>query len=94
MQHKKWLPDHDDYPDKQPEDEDEDDGRCPPDPPIPEADPHQREITHDTDIRLKILIDGQDKGDFIKLQTSVKVCYMTLYLKLYLTYCSSTLFPM
>ncbi|KIM71710.1 hypothetical protein PILCRDRAFT_93742 [Piloderma croceum F 1598] len=73
-QRKKWLPGRDDHQDEQPEDEDDDDGRRPPDPPIPEADPHHREITHDTDIRLKILVDGKDKGDFIKLETSVK-CY-------------------
>lgn len=73
MQCKKLHPGRDDHPDEQQEDEDDDDGRCPPDPPVPEADPHHREITHDTDIRLKILVDGKDKGDFIKLETSVKV---------------------
>jgi hypothetical protein len=68
-------PGRDGYTDEQ--SEDDDDKRPPPDRPAPEVDPCHREVTHDTDIRLKILNDGQDKGDFIELETSVKVCGVT-----------------
>ncbi|KIM88029.1 hypothetical protein PILCRDRAFT_269116 [Piloderma croceum F 1598] len=58
------------------EDEDDvDDRRSPLDSLDPEAESHQREITHDTDILLKILVDGTYKGDFIELETSVKNCW-------------------
>jgi len=73
-QRSKQLPGHDHSEEHK---NDDDDRRHPPDPPgMPEAEPHRREITHDTDIRLKILIDGTDKGDFLELETSVKVCWM------------------
>jgi hypothetical protein len=41
--------------------------------PAPGADLQDREITHDTDICLEILVDGKDKEDFLHLLTSVKV---------------------
>ena len=40
----------------------------------PVSDQHHREVTHDTDIQLVILVDGKNKGDFIQLRSSVKVC--------------------
>src|ERR1700691_8429 len=43
-------------------------------PPAPESYPRRHEITHDTNICLKILLDSEDKGHFLELQTSVKVC--------------------
>jgi hypothetical protein len=39
----------------------------------PDPDSFHREITHDTNICLKILLNGTDKGHFLELQTSVKV---------------------
>lgn len=68
----KRLPDRDDHPDDHPEDNDG--GRDPPDSSALYAEMHHREITHDTEIHLKILVDGKDRGDFLRLQTSVKVC--------------------
>jgi hypothetical protein len=72
---RKGLPDH--HPDEQPEEDDDYDERPPPGPPAPDTDMRPKEITHDTDIKLHILIDGQDKGDFVELETSVKVRRMT-----------------
>jgi hypothetical protein len=46
----------------------------PPNPPAQEADMPQREVKHDTQIQLKNLVDGKNKGDFHRLQTSIKVC--------------------
>ena len=40
----------------------------------PVANRHQREVTHHTDIQLGILVDGKNKGDFIRLRSVVKVC--------------------
>ena len=71
--------------------ENDDDSGHPSDPPAPEADPHLREITHDTDIRLKILVNGEDRGDFLELETSIKVCSYTQRLESSLTRYSSTL---
>ncbi|KIM86307.1 hypothetical protein PILCRDRAFT_4817, partial [Piloderma croceum F 1598] len=64
---------HDEYPDKLAEggDDDDDDGHSP-DPPASATDLRQREITHDTDICLGILVNGNDREDFLHLQTSVK----------------------
>jgi hypothetical protein len=72
MQRSKQPLGEDDHPDEQ--SGDEDDGKYPPDPsPTPKAGPHHREVTHDTDITLKILVDGEDRGHFLEFQTSVKV---------------------
>jgi hypothetical protein len=66
-----------DHPDEMPEDDKGD----PPDPPDPDADMHLLEVTHDTNIRLKILVNSKDKGDFLELETSVKVCLVVQHLK-------------
>jgi hypothetical protein len=51
-------------------------------PPNPSSDPdtdsQPREISHDTNISLEILLDGNSKGHFLELQTSVKVCLVTI----------------
>ena len=73
-----------DHPDEMDEDEDKDDRGDPPDPPAPDVDMHLREVTHDTYVRLKILVDGEDKGDFLELETSVKVCSVARHLKSFL----------
>jgi hypothetical protein len=78
-----------DHPDEM--SEDEDDRGNPPDPPDPDADMHLLEVTHDTDIRLKILVNSEDKGDFLELETSVKVCLVVQHLKSSLIRYSSTL---
>ena len=75
----KWLLGDVDRPNEQPDgdddddDDDDDDRGCPPAPATLDGSP----ISHDTDINLKLLINGNDKGDFLRLQTSVKVCVLT-----------------
>jgi len=99
--HSSSVPGHGDYPDEHPEDRNghdnchyhhnnDDDSNQPPDPPVPEECVHHREITHDTLIRLKILVDGKDKGDFLHLQTSVKVHFITQNSKSFSTHSSFT----
>ena len=88
---RKEHPDH--RPNDRSEEDDDDDKRPPPGPPTPGADMNPREITHDTDIKLRILIDGKDKGDFVELETSVKVRWMVQQLKFSLIHDSFTLSP-
>jgi hypothetical protein len=45
-----------------------------PNPPAQEADMRQQEVKRDTQLQLKILLDGKNKGAFPRLQTSIKVC--------------------
>jgi hypothetical protein len=72
MQHDKKLS-GDDHPDKQSEDDTQ---RRPPPAPALDGDLHHREVTHDTDICLKISVDGKDKGNFLEFETSVKVRWL------------------
>lgn len=52
-------------------------------------------INHDMDISLDIRDNGENKGDFLRLRTTVKVCNVTLLLHLrsFSTRRSSSLFP-
>lgn len=59
-------------------------------PSVPATDPYHREITHDTNIHLGLLVDGKSKGDFIELWSSVKVCWGVQHSKFLLMHCSFT----
>ena len=48
------------------------------------ADPSHKIITHDTDVSLVILVNGEDKDDFLRLRTSVMVRWVNLSFELLL----------
>ena len=50
------------------------------------------EITHDTEIHLGILFDDKNKGDFIQLFSSVKVCWTIQHSNCLSMHCSFTPF--
>jgi hypothetical protein len=74
--HGKPLPSGDEQPDEWPDSDDDDENRPPDRSPSPEADPQDPGITHDTNITLKISVNGKYKEQFVKLESSVKVCEM------------------
>lgn len=70
--HRSWLTGDDRSPDEECQENADRDPPNPPPSPTPLS--THKEICHKTDIRLKVLIDGENDGDFVTIITKVKVC--------------------